>query len=50
VVKFRHRRFDGTMSGIRTWEVWRRGRASALLPYNPIADAVVLIEQFRFPA
>src|SRR4051812_15248334 len=50
VVKFRHRRFDGTMSGIRTWEVWRRGRASALLPYDPVADAVVLIEQFRFPA
>jgi ADP-ribose pyrophosphatase len=50
VVKFRHRRFDGTMSDTRTWELWRRGRAAALLPYDPIADAVVLIEQFRFPA
>jgi ADP-ribose pyrophosphatase len=50
VVKFRHRRFDGQMSGTRTWEVWRRGEASALLPYDPVADAVVLIEQFRFPA
>jgi len=50
VVAFRHRRFDGTLSGVRTWELWRRGRAAALLPYDPRADAVVLIEQFRFPA
>jgi ADP-ribose pyrophosphatase len=50
VVKFRHLRFDGTTSATRTWEVWRRGQASALLPYDPIADSVVLIEQFRFPA
>ena len=50
VVRFRHRRFDGTMSGTRTWEVLRRGRAAALLPYDPEADAVVLIEQFRLPA
>lgn len=50
VVEFRHLRFDGEMSGLRTWELWRRGQASALLPYDPVADAVVLIEQFRFPA
>ena len=28
----------------------RRGRAAALLPYDPEADAVVLMEQFRLPA
>ena len=50
VVRFRHRRFDGATSGEKTWEVWRRGRASAVLPYDPVADAVVLIEQFRLPA
>ncbi|MDR3534416.1 MAG: NUDIX domain-containing protein [Rhodopila sp.] len=50
VVKFRHRRFDGAMSETRTWELWRRGHASALIPYDPVADVVVLIEQFRFPA
>ena len=50
VVRFRHRRFDGAMSGERTWEVWRRGRAAAVLPYDPVTDAVVLIEQFRLPA
>ncbi len=50
VVRFRHRRFDGAMSAEKTWEVWRRGRAAAVLPYDPLADAVVLIEQFRLPA
>jgi ADP-ribose pyrophosphatase len=49
-VRFRNRRFDGAMSGLRTWELWRRGQAAALLPYDPVADAVVLIEQFRLPA
>lgn len=50
LIRFRHRRFDGTMSGSRTWELFRRGRAAALLPYDPWADQVVLIEQFRLPA
>ena len=50
VVRFRHRRFDGSMSGVRTWELWRRGVAMAVLPYDPVADAVVLLEQFRLPA
>jgi ADP-ribose pyrophosphatase len=50
LVRFRHPRFDGTSSPVKTWEVWRRGRAAAVLPYDPVADAVVLIEQFRFPA
>ena len=49
-IKFRHRRFDGVMSDTRTWELWRRGQAAALIPYDPVADAVVLIEQFRLPA
>ena len=49
-VQFRNRRFNGAASGVRTWELWRRGRAAALLPYDPIADVVVLIEQFRLPA
>jgi len=50
VVKFRQRRFDGVMSKTRIWELWRRGRASALLPYDPWTDQVVMIEQFRLPA
>lgn len=50
VIHFRHRRFDGTTSGERVWELWRRGRAAAMLPYDPWSDSVVLMEQFRLPA
>ena len=50
VIDFRQRRFDGRMSGPRRWELWRRGTAAALLPYDPVADSVLLIEQFRLPA
>ena len=50
LVTFRHTRFDGTPSAARTWELFRRGRAAALLPYDPWSDSVVLIEQFRLPA
>ncbi len=49
-VVFRNRRFDGKMSGPRTWELWRRGNAAAVLPYDPVTDQVVVIEQFRLPA
>jgi ADP-ribose pyrophosphatase len=50
LIKFRNRRFDGALSRTRTWELWRRGQAAAIVPYDPVADAVVLIEQFRLPA
>src|ERR1700733_9112113 len=50
VVRFRQRRFDGSTSEPRTWELWRRGGAAAVLPYGPVAAAVVLIEHFRLPA
>ena len=49
-IGFRNRRFDGAMSGPRVWELWRRGRAAAFLPYDPLAGTVLLIEQFRLPA
>lgn len=50
IVRFRHPRFDGGMSAQRRWELWRRGRAAAVLPWDPDTDQVVLIEQFRLPA
>lgn len=49
-VRFRYRRFDGTPSGTLTWELWRRGNGVLVLPYDPRADQVALIEQFRLPA
>ena len=50
VVRFRKRRFDGAMSAPRTWEVWLRGHAVGVLPYDPVSDSLVMIEQFRYPA
>ena len=45
VIRFRNRRFDGAMSGLRTWEMWRRGKAVAMLPYDPAAGLdPVLVE------
>jgi ADP-ribose pyrophosphatase len=50
LVRFRHRRFDGAWSAPLTWELWQRGRAAAMLPYDPVSDCVVMIDQFRLPA
>ena len=50
LVRFRSTRFDGTRQASREWELWRRGRAAAVLPYDPERDVVVLIEQFRVSA
>jgi ADP-ribose pyrophosphatase len=49
-VRFRYRRFDGTPSGMLTWELWRRGSGVLVLPYDPATDRIALIEQFRLPA
>jgi ADP-ribose pyrophosphatase len=49
-IRFRKRRFDGGESGVQTWELWRRGFAVAVLPWDPWHDRVALIEQFRLPA
>jgi ADP-ribose pyrophosphatase len=49
-VRLRHTRHAGGWSGVITREVMERGHAVALLPYDPEADAVVLIEQFRVGA
>ncbi len=45
-----HRKFDGDMSKPRTFELFERGQAVAVLPYDPRADKVVLVEQFRMGA
>jgi ADP-ribose pyrophosphatase len=48
--RFRHRLFAGGWSAEISREVFERGHAAAVLPYDPEADAVVLIEQFRIGA
>ena len=45
--RLRHRRFDGGWTGEMRREVFERGHAAAVLPYDPVRDAVVLVEQFR---
>jgi len=45
--RLRHRQFQGGMSPVLTREVFERGQAAAVLPYDPARDEVVLIEQFR---
>ena len=45
--QLRFRRFDGEWSPVINRDVFERGHAAALLPYDPIRDEIVLIEQFR---
>ena len=45
--RFRHRLFNGEMSGEVTREIFERGHAAVLLPYDPVRDEVVLVEQLR---
>jgi len=47
---FKHKLFDGGTSEVVAREVFERGHAVAVLPYDPVLDEVVLLEQFRFPA
>lgn len=48
--RLRHRLFAGGWSGEVHREVFERGHAAGVLPYDPVADALVLIEQFRIGA
>jgi ADP-ribose pyrophosphatase len=50
VVRLRHRLFAGGWTPAFDRELLDRGDAVAVLPYDPQADAVVLIEQFRIGA
>jgi len=48
--RLRHRLFAGGWSGVIERELFERGHAVGVLPYDPVADCVVLIEQFRIGA
>jgi ADP-ribose pyrophosphatase len=47
LVKLRHERFDGGWSPPLERELWCQRAAVVILPYDPVSDRVVLIEQFR---
>jgi len=42
-----HRCFDGGWSGSLKRELFERGDAVGVLPYNPANDSLILVEQFR---
>ncbi|WED21466.1 ADP-ribose diphosphatase [Vibrio sp. JC009] len=45
--RFRHKLFEGGWSEPVERELFIRGHAAAMLPYDPVSDEVVLIEQVR---
>lgn len=47
VYRLRYRLFKGGWSGEIRREVFERGIAAAVVPYDPVRDEVVLIRQFR---
>ncbi|GEM78372.1 ADP-ribose diphosphatase [Vibrio superstes] len=49
-VKFRHRLFAGGWSEEIERELFERGHAVAMLPYDPVTDQVVMVEQIRVGA
>ena len=48
--RLRHALHQGGMSGEIVREVFERGHATAVLPFDPQRDEIVLIEQFRIGA
>ncbi len=50
VYRLRHKRFGGGWTEVMSRELFERGHATVVLPYDPARDAVVLIEQFRVGA
>lgn len=49
-LRLRHRQFAGDMGPVLSRELFVRPDAVCVLPYDPIRDEVVLIEQFRVGA
>lgn len=48
--QFRHRLFAGGWSDVVERELLDRGHAVALLPYDPVTDQVIMVEQIRVGA
>jgi ADP-ribose pyrophosphatase len=48
--QLRHRRFAGGQTRVLEREIFVRGHAAGVLPYDPKLDRVLLVEQFRTAA
>lgn len=48
--RFKHKLFEGGWSEVIEREMFERGHAAAMLPYDPVRDEVVIIEQIRVGA
>lgn len=48
--KVSHQLYNGGTSNILKREIFERGNAVVVMPYDPVNDAVVVIEQFRLGA
>ncbi|TBW55888.1 ADP-ribose diphosphatase [Marinobacter halodurans] len=46
-LRLRHARFAGGYTDVFDREIFQRGDATCVLPYDPVRDEVVLLEQFR---
>ncbi|ROU00592.1 ADP-ribose diphosphatase [Marinobacter sp. R17] len=46
-LRLRHARFGGGYTEAFDREIFQRGDATCVLPYDPVRDEVVLLEQFR---
>jgi len=47
IMQLRHQKFDGTTSDLLRREVFVSSDATIVLPYDPVSDKVLLVEQFR---
>lgn len=50
IYRLRHRRHDGGWTDEMEREIFLREPVVAVLPYDPLRDTVILLEQFRLPA
>lgn len=48
--ELRHQTFDGGWTGFMRREVFERGHACAVLPYDPVRGEFLMIQQFRIGA
>lgn len=50
IYRLQHKLFAGGWNEPIVRELFERGHAAALLPYDPVRDQIVLVEQFRIGA